>query len=146
MLVCRWVTKFLQLFILKLLVMAALLILCASRSTDSQCDSEILLTFTSQLHCCHSRVCVPPLLSVCNKKEEHPVIQFLWAEGVPGTKIHCQTFNTIWKQCFTAAKFVQMDNCVQKQLHKCHWWRMIRMPVYIHYGGKHSMSPFHDSG
>jgi microcystin degradation protein MlrC len=50
------------------------------------------------------------LLSVCVKEEQHPVIQVLWAEGVPGTEIHCQTFNTIRKQSFTKAEFVRMDN------------------------------------
>jgi hypothetical protein len=36
MLVCRWVRKFLQLFILKHLVVAVQVIFCAGRSTDSQ--------------------------------------------------------------------------------------------------------------
>jgi hypothetical protein len=93
----RWVRKFLQLFILKLVVLAAMLILCPDRSTNSPCDSEILLTLTSQLQCCHSRVRMSALLSVCTKEEQHPVMRFLWAKVVPGTKIHYQTFNTIWK-------------------------------------------------
>jgi NADH:ubiquinone oxidoreductase subunit K len=66
---------------LKLLVVASLLILCVGRSTDSLYDSEILLNITSQLHCCHSRVCVAILHSIF-KQEQQPVIRILWTEGV----------------------------------------------------------------
>jgi hypothetical protein len=57
-----------------------------------------------------------------------------------------QTFSTTWKQCFTAGKYIWMDNCVQEELRKCHWWRSMRTSLHINCRGRHWTNPCHYCG
>jgi hypothetical protein len=58
-------------------------------------------------------------LSVCTKEEQRAVIQFLWAEGVPGAEIYRRLLAQ-YGNSFAAAKCVRMDNRIKKRLHKYH--------------------------
>jgi hypothetical protein len=84
------------------------LLFCVQVVAQTLCVKvKYFLNFTSQLHCCHSWAYVANLLLLCTTEEQHPVIWFVWAEGVPRTEVHCQTFKTGQKQRFTTAKRVR---------------------------------------
>jgi hypothetical protein len=87
----RWVRNFLQWFILKLVVLAALLILNAGRSTNSLNHCEIQSTFTGQSQWSQwrpSRVYMAAPLSVCTKEELRAVMWILWAESKSGAELY----------------------------------------------------------
>jgi hypothetical protein len=38
------------------------------------------------------------MLSICTKKEQRPVVHFLWAQGAKGVKIHRYFIFSVWEE------------------------------------------------
>jgi hypothetical protein len=90
------------LYFFNVVVLFALLIARAATSMDSLHHCEAVSTLNGQLWC-RSGINMTSPLSICTKEKQHAVIQFLWAEGVPGEEIYrrfsAQYGNSALPQC-----------------------------------------------
>jgi hypothetical protein len=98
--------KFSAMIYLKLVLLAALLILRAGSSTESIRGCEIPSTLAGQFYCRRSRVNMPAPLCVCTREKQRVVTRILWTEIHRALSVH--------GDC-PQPKCVQMDIRVQKQ-------------------------------
>jgi hypothetical protein len=138
-----YVRKFSQWFILKFLVLAALITLRAGISTNFQCGCEIIFDIHRVVVVSRSRTDMDSPLSICAKKRR-AVIRMLWTETVTGAEIHCRLSVQYGCSALPQRGVYKWAATFKNDRTSVTWWRTIRAPVNIDCRGGYRMSPCHD--